>query len=146
MTKNRRSKGQDGSPPSEAKSAPRKAPRRRREIFGGSSRNNPKKRKSSDNDEHHRVHGDRRGVFADGIFYGMASWLWRTTTNALNWSTRGIVGGNEDRKAGRGDEAIGGTNVSGITMAAPTLVLGMTVAAAILILRYGGCFFLQEEK
>lgn len=116
------------------KKASSKGPRRRRRILS-------KKKKRRDNDRNKRS-VDGRGAYADGAFYGVASWLWHTTTYALNWSPSEIGKGGRGAAEGKGSGRISGAvDASGGASGTIDVVLVFGIAATVataatLALRY----------
>lgn len=93
--------------------------RRRRRVFG---------RKQKDPEKHSL---ESRGVFADGIAYGVASWLWRVTTSTLSWTPAGDDGGGARRGGASMTMGGGAPGIAGIV-----LLVAVAAASATLLLRF----------
>lgn len=99
-----------------------KAPKRRRRIFS-------KKRASVRDAQHTRSRDNSRGVFPDGVFYGVVSWIQHTAINLFSWLEIEISEGGRLSRINRAAGAIGGEPET----TGAVLVVGFSAAAALFL-------------
>lgn len=104
--------------------------RRRRRVFGGKKKPDPEK---------HSL--ESRGVYADGVAYGVASWVWRFTANTLSRTPAG-----DDGRGGAGRGAALGTTGGGAASgdAGIALLVAVAAAAATLLLRFDTAAYVYQ--